>query len=141
MRSIPIPRFQQADGSQATDIAGVFEPISDYFLTDTLKIDGPQPVGGFVGITGETCDWNSAGNLVTTSRIPVILAGGITPDNVAEGIRRVLPAGVDSCTGTNACDPQGKPIRFQKDPNKVKRLVEAAGQAAKSTQEEIRQHA
>ncbi len=140
MRTLPIPQMPHSNGSSVLDYARLFEPISDYFLTDTLMVSKdlpalgqpsePQPVSGFVGITGVTCDWGLAKELVAATRIPVILAGGITPDNVAEGILRVHPAGVDSCTGTNARDHQGRPIRFQKDMNKVKRLVAAARQAA-----------
>jgi len=140
MRTLPIPRGPHHNGYPVLDYARLFEPVSDYFLTDTLMVpedlpalgqaSAPQPVSGFVGITGVTCDWSLARELVAASGIPVILAGGITPDNVAEGIRQVRPAGVDSCTGTNACDPQGRPIRFQKDMNKVKSLVAAARQAA-----------
>lgn len=140
MRTLPIPQAPLSGGVSVLDLARLFEPVSDYFLTDTLmgskdlpapgQVYGPQPVSGFIGITGAVCDWDLAGDLVAASGIPVILAGGITPDNVAEGIRRVHPAGVDSCTGTNACDGRGRPIRFQKDMNKVKRLVSAARQAA-----------
>jgi phosphoribosylanthranilate isomerase len=140
MRTLPIPQASRHNGYCALDYARLFEPISDYFLTDTLMVPKdlptlsqaiePQPVSGFIGITGVTCDWNEAKSLAAACRIPVILAGGITPDNVAEGIQQVRPAGVDSCTGTNACDHQGRPIRFQKDMNKVKRLVAAARQAA-----------
>ncbi len=140
MRTLPIPQVSRHNGYSALDYARLFEPVSDYFLTDTLMVPKdlpalsqatePQPVSGFIGITGVTCDWNDAKNLVAACKIPVILAGGITPDNVAEGILQVRPAGVDSCTGTNACDHQGRPIRFQKDMNKVKRLVAAARQAA-----------
>ena len=138
MRSLPIP--QPPHSNTALDYARLFEPVSDFFLTDTLMMteDMPavnqgaetQPVSGFIGITGKTCNWNVARDLVAASGIPVILAGGITPENVAAGIQKVRPAGVDSCTGTNACDHQGKTIRFQKDMNKVKRLVAAARQAA-----------
>jgi phosphoribosylanthranilate isomerase len=85
-----------------------------------------QPVQGFVGITGETCDWSVARALVRQSRIPVILAGGIGPSNVADGIRAVDPAGVDSCTLTNALDANEAPIRFKKDPVKVRAMVTAA---------------
>jgi len=140
MRSLPIPQMPHPDGYSVMDVARLFEPFSDYFLTDTLMVPKdlqalsqtaePQPVSGFIGITGVPCDWSLAKKLVAASKIPVILAGGITPDNVAEGIQQVHPAGVDSCTGTNACDHQGRPIRFQKDMNKVKRLVAAARQAA-----------
>lgn len=140
MRTLPIPQVPCHHGSSVLDDARLFEPVSDYFLTDTLMVSNdlpahsqaaqPQPVSGFVGITGVTCDWDLAEELVAATTIPVILAGGITPDNVAEGILRVRPAGIDSCTGTNARDHRDRPIRFQKDMNKVKRLVAAARQAA-----------
>jgi len=113
------------------ELAKVFEPTSDYFLTDTLLVsdpegDGdPQPVKGFVGITGRTCCWQTAAELVAASNIPVILAGGISPSNVTEGILQIRPQGIDSCTRTNSMDGKGVPIRFQKDIIKVKQLVSA----------------
>ncbi len=132
MRSIPIGR-QEADGGDAVlEMAGQLEANCDFFLTDTVignagqSSDEEQPVAGFIGITGQTCDWIVAARLVDGSRIPVILAGGITPENVAEGIRRVRPAGVDSCTGTNAVDTAGRPIRFKKDRRRVKKLIAEA---------------
>jgi phosphoribosylanthranilate isomerase len=127
MRSIPIPVSGRAGGFPVMSLATLFEPMSDYFLTDTLIIDGgagqDQPVSGFVGITGITCDWGVAAQLVKASRIPVILAGGLSPDNVYKGIVHVRPAGVDSCTRTNAVDVEGRPVRFQKDMSKVKQFV------------------
>jgi len=66
---------------------------------------------------------------VRTSPRPVILAGGLGPDNVAAAIARVRPAGVDSCTRTNMVDPQGCPIRFLKDFSKVQSFVAAARRA------------
>lgn len=132
MRSIPIGTQGNGDAVPSLKYATVFEPISDWFLTDTLIIKGKshddldQPVAGFVGITGRTCDWDIARQLVQQSHIPVILAGGMGPDNVAPGISHVLPAGVDSCTLTNAVDPEGRPQRFHKDPEKVKKLIQNA---------------
>ncbi len=129
MRSIPIAPAGAADAVPSLSLAARFEEISDFFLTDTLLVGGvgssgaEQPVSGFVGITGRPCDWQMAAQLVAQSRIPVILAGGICPENVIEGIRRVRPAGVDSCTGTNAVDPAGRPIRFQKDMRRVRDMV------------------
>ena len=58
-------------------------------------------------------------------QIPVILAGGISPHNVADAIRTVKPAGIDSCTLTNPTDEKGNPVRFKKDLTKVKALVDA----------------
>ena len=70
-----------------------------------------------------------ARRLIDACDIPVVLAGGISPENAADGVKRVNPAGVDSCTGTNAVDAQGRPIRFRKDLLKVKLLVEAVRRA------------
>lgn len=137
MRSIPIRQPGTSDGFPTLDLARMFEPFSDYFLTDTLitkesgSLSDHQPVKGFVGITGKICDWDVAAELVEQCRIPVILAGGITPDNVFDGIVHVRPAGVDSCTGTNAVDVRGRPVRFKKDFDKVKRLIDGVRRAEK----------
>ena len=85
-----------------------------------------------MGITGKTCNWDFATQLVQSSHIPVILAGGITPDNVFDGIMKVMPAGVDSCTGTNALDAEGRSIRFKKDLEKVKHMVDETRRAEKA---------
>jgi len=129
MRSIPIGQTAGANRDAIVALAARLEPLSDYFLTDTVIVDDTsgvavdQPVSGFVGITGLTCDWSVAAELVARSRIPVILAGGISPENVADGIRQVRPFGVDSCTCTNAVDQSGRPIRFKKDLARIKALL------------------
>jgi phosphoribosylanthranilate isomerase len=138
MRSIPIGQTLGADEIPTIELAQRFEPTSDFFLTDTLLTNSAgayidqQPVQGFVGITGKICDWATARKLVEASNIPVILAGGISAQNVMEGIRQIRPAGVDSCTRTNILDKTGKPIRFKKDLVKVKLLVEQVRAAEKS---------
>jgi phosphoribosylanthranilate isomerase len=131
MRSIPIAQTGAADAVPTLDFAERFEATSDFFLTDTFLsgVNGNdpdiQPVNGFVGITGKTCSWKTARELVESFRVPVILAGGISPHNAVVGIQQVHPAGVDSCTLTNAHDKNGRPIRFKKDLAKVKQLVAA----------------
>lgn len=132
MRSVPIgkPGFSKAMPTLA--LAAIFESLSDYFLTDTVllptsTVSVEQPVNGFVGITGETCDWQVARALVLQARIPVILAGGLSPENVKAGIDMVDPAGVDSCTATNQVDSEGRAIRFRKDRVRVRHFVKAAG--------------
>ncbi len=138
MRSIPIGPPGSANRIPTLDLARMFEQYSDCFLTDTFLIkasSGPadvQPVSGFVGITGKTCDWPTAARLVRETRIPVVLAGGISPENVYDGIIRVRPRGVDSCTQTNASDADGSPVRFKKDHLRVKLLVEAVRKAQKA---------
>ena len=135
MRSIPIPQPGIAELFSSIELAKIFERVSDLFLTDTVimnnsgSIPDNQPVNGFVGITGLTCNWDIARKLVDSTDIPVILAGGLSPDNVFDGIINVKPAGVDSCTQTNACDMQGNTVRFKKDMAKVKRFVEESRRA------------
>ncbi len=145
MRSIPVGQAAGADSEAILALAARLEPLSDYFLTDTVITDesgsagSDQPVTGFVGITGLTCDWSVAAQLVANSRIPVILAGGISPENVADGIRQVRPFGVDSCTCTNAMDDNGRPIRFKKELARVKKLVSEVHRADRMTLDETRQ--
>ncbi len=138
MRSIPIIQTGNDNAVPTFEIRDIFEPCSDFLLTDTVLAahtepdnDG-QPVAGFVGITGQTCNWDVAARLVESSEIPVILAGGVSPDNVLDGIRQVRPAGVDSCTLTNARDGSGRPIRFKKDTQRVKRMIDAVRKAEKA---------
>lgn len=135
MRSIPIAPKGRADGVRSLHYAKTLAPTSDWFLTDTLLVDASaevadQPEKGFVGITGKTCDWETGRKLVTSFHVPVILAGGLGPENVGEGIRAVGPAGVDSCTLTNAVGDDGRPIRFKKDLEAVSRFVTESRRAA-----------
>jgi phosphoribosylanthranilate isomerase len=136
-RSIPIPEPGPADPAVVREtilsIARMLEPHTDGFMTDTLrgyeKQNHDQPVAGYVGITGEVCDWDLAAALVEASRIPVLLAGGISPENVFDAAGCVRPAGIDSCMQTNARDPGGRPIRFRKDFDRVRRLLDEVRRA------------
>ncbi len=89
-------------------------PLVDAFITDTF-----DPTTGASGATGRTHDWSVSRRLVERSPRPVILAGGLTADNVAEAIHTVRPAGVDSHTGVE--DASGRKSR-----EKVARFVAVA---------------
>ena len=62
--------------------------------THLIDAYDPNARGG----TGSTCDWNEARRIVELGR-PVILAGGLTPENVSEAVRAVRPYGVDTASG------------------------------------------
>lgn len=126
MRSIPIARKGLADEVPTMNFMEMFEDASDYFLTDTYVAKS-----AFVGITGKTCDWDIAARLVRESKIPVFLAGGISPENVYNALLHTKPFGVDSCTLTNKLDENGKPIRFKKDLNKVAQFISEVRRAEK----------
>lgn len=110
-----------------------FSDVSNFFLTDTFFTEGndKQPVPGFVGITGKLCDLCGAKFLVDKSKIPVILAGGLSPENVFDAAVKVMPYGLDSCSNTNMNDESGKSVRFKKDPMKVKKFIEEIKRAEK----------
>lgn len=127
IRSIPIPKEGVAPDFPALEIASALELSSDIFLTDTWL--GKEPVEGYIGITGETADREMAKALVRESKIPVILAGGLSPDNVYDAVMAVLPAGADSCTQTNKVADEGNPILFQKDFQKVESFVKEVRRA------------
>lgn len=133
-RSIPIGETGHGHRVPTLELARMFENVSDQFLTDTVIFNSSgderdQPVGGFVGITGITCDWDVARKLIELSSLPVILAGGLSPDNVYEAAVQTEPYGVDSCTRTNMTDAKGNVIRFRKDMEKVRRFVEETRRA------------
>jgi len=127
MRSIPIPLNGFKKDFPTLSIARELEQVSDVFLTDTWL--GKEPVEGFIGITGKRCDPQIAKKLVKQSSIPVILAGGLSSENVYDALVEIQPAGADSCTQTNETNEKGSPLRFRKDYDKVKRFVEEVRKA------------
>jgi len=74
-------------------------------------------VAGSYGGTGHRFNWDLAAE--AASRYPVILAGGLTPENVADAVQRVRPYAVDVSSGV-----ESSPGR--KDPNKVAAFVRRA---------------
>ncbi len=67
---------------------------------DAVLVDSVDDAGG--GGTGETHDWEATRDALDTVDVPVILAGGLTPDNVGEAIETVEPFGVDTASGTES---------------------------------------
>jgi phosphoribosylanthranilate isomerase len=129
IRSIPVPLNGVSVDFPSLQLARQLEPFSDTFLIDSWV--GNEPVKGFIGITGKEVQREMAKAVVQQSSIPVILAGGLSPENVYEAVCQVMPWGADSCTLTNETDNQGMPIRFKKDFTKVNRFVEAVRESEK----------
>jgi phosphoribosylanthranilate isomerase len=77
-------------------------------------------VEGQMGGTGHTAPWELLADFEVG--VPLILAGGLTPDNVAEAIARVRPWGVDVASGVES-------VPGRKDPTKVARFVKIAREA------------
>lgn len=88
----------------------------DEFGADAILIDSHSPG------SGKAFDWSLAEGAPSNRRL--ILAGGLTPENVAVGIREVKPWGVDVSTGVEL---SGNASR--KDPLKVKTFIARAKKA------------
>lgn len=88
--------------------------------TRTLLLDACRP--GTYGGTGEMLDWDLAARFVAEHpELRVVLSGGLTPDNVAEAVRRVRPFAVDVASGVEfPHDPR------RKDPARVRDFIRAA---------------
>jgi phosphoribosylanthranilate isomerase len=83
---------------------------------DFLMLDS-----GAKGALGETHDWSEARAVADRSRLPIILAGGLTAENVERAIAAVRPWGVDSFTHTDAPGKRGI-----KDPARVRAFIASA---------------
>jgi phosphoribosylanthranilate isomerase len=88
---------------------------------DYLMLDSGAKGGKFAGARGETHDWTISREIVKRSQIPVILAGGLTAENVGEAIATVRPWGVDSFTHTDVPGNRGR-----KDAARVRAFIAAA---------------
>lgn len=83
-------------GEESIHDAARLAALGDYLLLDTA-----HPTSGVVGATGLVHDWELSAQIVASVDRPVVLAGGLGPDNVTAAIRQVRPAGVDSETRTS----------------------------------------
>jgi phosphoribosylanthranilate isomerase len=88
-------------------------------LPAAILVDAHVP--GQYGGTGKTAPWNLLADF--QPGVPVILAGGLTPENVAEAVRIVRPYGVDVASGIEKSPGQ-------KDAERMKRFIENAREAA-----------
>jgi len=92
---------------------------ADIILLDSVSTSLP----GVVGAAGVTNDWSIGRRIVEKVKVPVILAGGLGPDNVRAAIEAVKPFGVDSLTKTSVVK-EGKILH--KDIRLVKQFCEVA---------------
>ncbi|NEU55969.1 phosphoribosylanthranilate isomerase [Halorussus sp. MSC15.2] len=97
-----------------------YDEVADGLLVDSVDDDG-------AGGTGRTHDWERTAELAATLDSPVVLAGGLTPANVADAVRAVEPFAVDVASGVEADDVESIPGR--KDPNAVAEFVTTAKHA------------
>jgi phosphoribosylanthranilate isomerase len=113
--------FKAVRVGDAADVA-----LARGFPGHPLLVDAK--VGAALGGTGQRVDWSLVAPLAQSR--PLVLAGGLTPENVALAIRTVLPWAVDVASGVESdTNPR------HKDPDKLRRFVAAARAASHEIRE------
>jgi phosphoribosylanthranilate isomerase len=102
------------EGPAAVDEAGAVAREVDAILLDSGR---PGLAVKELGGTGRVHDWAVSRRVVQAVAVPVFLAGGLRPENVARAIARVGPFAVDVCTGVRTAGAL--------DPEKLAAFVEA----------------
>jgi len=105
------------DEQESFDMTCNFEVVCDALLLDSRTQDR-------LGGTGMVHDWNISKKIVLMSKIPVILAGGLTDNNVYDAVKKILPYGVDVNSGVE--------IDGWKNYEKVKKFVTEAERAERN---------
>lgn len=104
------------DGRAFKAFRGIPERVDGFARSESRAFLLDASVKGVYGGTGVTADWNSAAELA--KNYPLLLAGGLTPENVAEAVSRVKPWGVDVASGVES-------VMGKKDPSRMKAFVQA----------------
>ena len=107
-KTVHLPPVAGQATPQAYESAG-----ADALLIDSVDA---SPENIRLGGTGKVGDWAAAAALKERLHLPIFLAGGIGPDNIADAVRAVQPYGIDLCSGVEAA-------RGRRDPRKVERLL------------------
>jgi len=96
MPGIALVQVVHVRGPQSIEEALAVAPHVDGILLDSGNQSAPvKELGG----TGRTHDWSLSRRIREVVDVPVFLAGGLNPTNVAEAVREVGPFAVDVCTG------------------------------------------
>jgi phosphoribosylanthranilate isomerase len=102
-------------GEAAIEAAVSVAPEVDALLLDSGR---PSLIVKELGGTGRTHNWQISRQVREQVDVPVFLAGGLTPENMAEAVQQVGPFGVDVCTGVRTDGTL--------DPAKVARFLDQA---------------
>ncbi len=105
--AVPVPSHTEAPRQAVEEAISTIAQAQahgvEMIILDTIS-------QGRLGGTGQTSDWDIAAEIVRQSPLPVLLAGGIGPDNAREALERVQPAGIDASSRLEICPGQKNPL-------------------------------
>jgi len=96
MRGVSVVQVIHVAGDNPINQARTAARAAHALLLDS---GDPSKMVKELGGTGRTHDWALSRKIRDEVKVPVWLAGGLTPDNVSEAVRQVRPFGVDVCSG------------------------------------------
>jgi phosphoribosylanthranilate isomerase len=111
LTSLPVIKAVRMQNEESLSLLSQYAGSVSYFLLDTF-------VEGQEGGTGQAFNWDLAVKAKDAGK-PFFLAGGLTPENVAEAVEKVLPFGVDVCSGVER-------LQRRKDFDKMKLFIRRA---------------
>jgi phosphoribosylanthranilate isomerase len=114
--------LSELNGKAFKAFRGIPQSIDGFARHNAPALLVDASVKGVYGGTGVTADWNGAAELA--KQYPLLLAGGLTPENVAEAVRQVRPWGVDVASGVESS-------AGSKDVSKMKAFVNAVNAESK----------
>jgi phosphoribosylanthranilate isomerase len=95
-----VEMLNELDGRAFKAFRGIPQSINGFARHNAPALLVDASVKGSYGGTGVTADWNGAAELA--KKYPLLLAGGLTPENVADAVRQVRPWGVDVASGVES---------------------------------------
>lgn len=111
----PPEMLSALNGKAFKAFRGIPQSVDGFARSEPPAFLLDSSVKGIYGGSGVTADWTAAAELA--KKYPLLLAGGLTPENVAEAVRRVQPWGVDAASGVESAPGQkdaGKMVEFVK---------------------------
>lgn len=108
------------DGKAFKAFRGVPADVNEYARSKSPALLVDAAVKGVYGGSGVIADWSAAAELA--KKYSLLLAGGLTPENVADAVRRVKPWGVDVASGVESAPGEKDAAKMSAFVKAVKRL-------------------
>jgi phosphoribosylanthranilate isomerase len=126
-QALGLPYWKAVHVAADTHSDDLLKSCKAYSSAQALLFDTASP--GLInhwGGTGQSFEWQTLAPLATLKNVPpLVLSGGLSVQNVAQGIALLKPWAVDVSSGIEALDAQGKPRKGIKDPAKMADFVQA----------------
>jgi phosphoribosylanthranilate isomerase len=125
-QQLGLPYWKAVHVSPDAHSDGLLKLCSNYSTAQALLFDTASPAWGG---TGHTFEWQTLAPLATLKNVPpLVLSGGLSVQNVAQGIALLSPWAVDVSSGIEAADADGKMLKGVKDSAKMAAFVAAVRQ-------------